>query len=399
MLAAEKTLDSALLQQVTEFRHDLHQHPELGYREVRTSAKVREWLKALDVHFVADLAGGTGVLAYLPATKDPDQAPTVALRADMDALPILEDTGLPYSSANEGVMHACGHDGHTSVLCGAVAALKSTPERPNNLLFIFQPAEEGGAGGRRMVEDGVLTGKLVGKPADVIFGLHGYNRLKLGEVCTCDGAMLASTDEISISVVGKGGHAALPNSGVDPTVIAAQILIGLQTIVSRNVDPLDSMVISMPMMHGGPAHNVIPDRVELTGTMRTLLAETRTLGLRRIREVAEGIATAHGARAEVTFGKDGYPVTRNNPEAAARFRRVMRQTEGLELVPDTMPVMGGEDFSFYGASGVPACFYWLGLKDREEQQYPNLHAPKFDFNDKAIPFGIQAMVALALSGR
>ena len=338
MIAAAHSLDSALLQEVTDFRHDLHRHPELGYKEIRTSGMVREWLAAHGVQFVGDLAGGTGVLGYLPATHNPERARTIALRADMDALPILEESDLPYVSQNEGVMHACGHDGHTSILCGTAATLARQAERPNNLLFIFQPAEEGGAGGRRMVEDGVLTGKLLGRSADMIFGLHGYNLMKLGEVSTCDGPMLASTDEIFITVRGKGGHAAAPHTGVDPTIVAAQILIGLQTIVSRGVDPLDSIVISMPMMHGGTAHNVIPDRVELTGTLRTLEMSTKAFGLRRIREVAEGIAAAHGASAEVRYGTDGYPVTKNDVHAAARFRNIIRGTEGIELIADTKPV-------------------------------------------------------------
>ncbi len=397
MIAIEPLLDSELLGQVTNLRHDLHANPELGYNEVRTSGKVREWLSELGVGFKADLAGGTGVLGFLPATENLGSAPTIALRADMDALPIKESTGRPYTSKNDGIMHACGHDGHTSILSGAAAVLSRTSERKNNVLFLFQPAEEGGAGGKRMVQEGALTGKIIGKPADMIYGLHGFGGLSVGQVATCDGAMLASADEFWIDVSGKGGHAAQPHTGIDPVVVAAQIVVSLQTIVSRNVDPLDSLVISVPMFHAGTAHNVIPHVAQLHGTLRTLRTETRSYAMRRIEEVITGIASAAGCIAALRYGDHGYPVTLNDPKSAARFRRLIGETEGVQLMPDTAPIMGAEDFSFYGESGVPACFYWLGLKKDESHIYPNFHTPEFDFNDDALRVGIKAMVKLALS--
>lgn len=396
MVSPAFRLDSGLLQQVADFRHDLHRHPELGYKETRTSEKVQTWLTALGIEFKAGLALGTGILGYLPATTNPATAPTIALRADMDALPIVEATGLDYSSVYPGVMHACGHDGHTSVLAGTAAALAKTAERPNNILFVFQPAEEGGAGGRRMVEDGVLTGKLLGKAADMIFGLHGYSSLDVGQVCTCDGPMLAATSNLNIRVKGVGGHAASPHVCVDPVVCASHIVVALQTIVSRGTDPLDSLVISVPMFHAGTAHNVIPVEVELTGTIRTLKDETQKFAWRRIEELVHGIAAGLGCTAEVDFGDDNYPVTLNDPVAAARFRSIVNKTEGVELMPDCLPIMGGEDFSFYGQSGVPACFYWLGLRVPGTDSYPNVHTPEFNFNDAALEVGIRAMLSLAL---
>jgi amidohydrolase len=386
-------LISADLPRIRDIRHDLHAHPELGYQEVRTSGVVRRELTEAGIEHIGGLALGTGVLAYLPATVA--NAPTVALRADMDALPIKEKTGVSYASTNEGVMHACGHDGHTSIMIGTARVLSKLPERPNNLLFIFQPAEEGGAGGRRMCEDGALAGTVLGKRADIIFGLHGYPGLPVGQVGTRTGSMMASADEFRITVTGRGGHAAMPHTGIDPIVVASQIVVALQTIASRGVNPLDSIVVTIGEFHAGSAHNVIPDTVELHGTLRTLLAETRTYGERRVTEIATGVAAALGATAEVQF-LGGYPVTRNDAGAADRFRRVASETLPGGLAPDVAPTMGAEDFSFYG-DHAPACFYWLGILPKGADTYPNLHAPEFDFNDDALEVGMRAMAALALS--
>ncbi len=389
-MALREQIDTNI-QRITEIRHDLHAHPELGYEEHRTSGVVQRELAAAGIAFKAGLAGGTGVLGFLPATKP--NAKTVALRADMDCLPIEENTGKSYASTVKGKMHACGHDGHTSVLIGAAQRLAQTPERPNNLLFIFQPAEEGGAGGRKMCEDGVLEGRVLGKPVDMIFGLHGFPYLKVGEMGTKTGALLAAADWFEIEVRGKGGHAAMPNAGVDPVVVAAHIVTALQSIASRNVSPLDSIVVTIGVVKAGTAHNVIPDAATLVGTLRTLKPETRELGERRIKEIAATIAQAFGATAHVDFHR-GYPITHNDARATAHLRSVLGDSG---LLPDEMPpVMGGEDFSFYGQH-VPACFYWLGLLDSGQDKYPNLHAPEFDFNDAALPVGIDAMCRLALA--
>lgn len=383
-----EALVDADLPHLIALRHDLHAHPELGYEEVRTSGVVRRELEQVGIGFADGLAGGTGVLGFLPSTADPESAETVALRADMDALPIHENTGRSYASTAAGKMHACGHDGHTTILLGAARALAQM-ERPHNVVLVFQPAEEGGAGGRRMCEDGVLEGRVIGKPVDRIFGLHGYPGLKVGQVATVDGPMLAAADTIHLKVFGKGGHAAMPHTGVDPIVVASHIVAACQTIASRNVDPLDSVVVTFAQFHAGSAHNVIPGVAELNGTVRTLRADTRKFAEQRLNEIAHGVASAFGASAEFVY-EHGYPVTYNDLDMAALFRREV----GEDVQPDTAPVMGGEDFSFYGQH-VPACFYWLGLVPEHQSGYPNLHAPEFDFNDDALAVGVRAMCRLA----
>lgn len=368
-------------------RRDLHAHPELGYEEHRTAELVRRELESAGVQVVSGLAGGTGVLGFLPSTGE-ENAPTVALRADMDALPIEELTGLDYASRHPGKMHACGHDGHTTILIGAARALAQT-ERPNHVLFVFQPAEEGGAGGKRMCEDGVLQGRVIGRAADRIFGLHGYPGLHVGEVATRPGTMMANADNLRVRVFGKGGHAAMPHTGIDPIVVASHIVVAIQSIASRAVDPLDSMVITIGQIQSGTAHNIIPERADLVGTVRTLRPETQALAERRIKEVVEGVAAAFGTHAEVDF-EHGYPAVVNDADLV----EVFKSSVGERVMVDPPPVMGGEDFSFYGLQ-VPACFYWLGLRAPDQTSYPNLHAPEFDFNDEALPVGVRAMCRLA----
>jgi len=385
------TLDERIATELPDLiaiRHDLHRHPELAFDEHRTSGIVQQELGKLGIQFQSGLGKGTGVLGFLPATGEAQE--TVALRADMDALPIFENTGKEYTSTVEGKMHACGHDGHTTILIGAARVLSKLEERKNNVLFVFQPAEENGGGGNYMVQDGVLDGRVLGPKADIIFGLHGYPGMTVGGVGTRTGPMMASSDEFWIQVRGKGGHAAMPHTGIDPVMVSAQIINALQTICSRGVSPLDSIVVTVGSIHGGTATNIIPDTVDLAGTIRTLRAETREYGEKRLREIVEGVARSLGASVEIKVNK-GYPVTANAPEAAERFRRTV---EGLQ--PDVEPTMGAEDFSYYGQV-TPACFFWLGLVPEGQTSFPNLHAPEFDFNDEAIPVGVKAMCQLALS--
>lgn len=375
------------LPDLVAIRHDLHRHPELAFDEHRTSGVVQAELGRLGIQFQAGLGRGTGVLGFLPATGTVQK--TVALRADMDALPILENTGKEYASTVEGKMHACGHDGHTTVLIGAARVLAALPERKNNVLFVFQPAEENGGGGQYMVRDGVLEGQVLGPKADMIFGLHGYPGMPVGNVGTRTGPMMAASDEFWISVRGKGGHAAMPHLGFDPVMVSAQIITALQTISSRNVSPLDSVVCTIGSIHGGTATNIIPDTVELAGTIRTLRNETREYAEKRMRSIVEGVATALGATVDIRVNK-GYPVTVNDADAAEIFRSTV---DGLTA--DVEPTMGAEDFSYYGQT-TPACFFWLGLVPEGQTGYPNLHAPEFDFNDDAIPVGVRAMCKLAM---
>lgn len=378
---------------LAELRHDIHRCPELMYEEVQTSGRVQTELAKVGVEFKAGLAKGTGVLGYLPATKPGGK--TVALRADMDALPIHEETGLPYASETPGKMHACGHDGHTAILVGVARALVQEPERQNDVLFVFQPAEEGGAGGRAMCEDGVLDGKVLGGKADVIYGLHGWPEEPVGEVRWKVGPMMAATNQFIIQIHGKGGHAAAPHTTVDPVVTAAQIVTALQSIGSRNVDPLDAIVVSVTSVHGGTAFNVIPELVELRGTMRTLLPETRVLGKERIFAISEGIGAAMGCRVEIEW-REGYPVTANEAGATDDVRRVASAVVGEGKVAElSAPVMGGEDFSFYGER-IPAAFYFVGLRPEGVDEMPSVHTPRFDFNDAVIPDCVEIMSRLAL---
>lgn len=381
------------LRRIVRIRHDLHAHPELGYQEHRTSEVVQRELSALGIEHRGGLGGGTGVLAHIPATQP--NAETVALRADMDALPILENSGVEYSSTTPNVMHACGHDGHASMLLGTATVLSQLSERPHNILLLFQPAEEGGAGGLKMCEDGVLGGKVLGAPADRIFGLHCHPYTLIGDVSTCVGPMMASADSFHARITGHGGHAAMPHSTIDPVVITSQIILAWQTIASRNVNPLEPVVVTCAEVHAGVAHNVIPDFVEVSGTVRTFSDETRELALRRLVEIAEGICAVHGASFHLDW-MTSYPVTKNDAEAESRWRSALREFSGQVLADPVPPVMGAEDFSFYGAH-TKACFFWLGLKSSEDSHYPNLHAPEFDFNDAAIPYGVEAMCRLALA--
>lgn len=384
------------LSDVSALRHDLHRHPEIMFEEKRTSGVVARELSALKIEHKAGLAGGTGVLAWIPATGDPGSSKTVALRADMDALPIREKTGRPYASQTDGVMHACGHDGHTSMLIGVARALSKASQRANNVLLVFQPAEEGGAGGEKMCQAGCLNGKVLGEPADVIYGLHGWPEMELGTVATRSGPLLAATDEFHITVRGKGGHAAYPHACIDPIVIASQIVMALQTIASRHANPLDSVVCTVGAFHAGHANNVIPDFAELIGTIRTLKPETRKSAEAELRRIATGTAAALGGSAEIDW-RIGYPATVNDAGATERFRLIAREVVGSSRVLEREhPTMGGEDFSFYGKH-VPACFFFLGLRPGSMKSYPNLHTPEFDFNDDALPIGIEVMTRLALA--
>ncbi|MCU0316290.1 MAG: amidohydrolase [Fimbriimonadaceae bacterium] len=376
---------------LTALRHELHEHPEVMYEEVWTSERVKKEIDRIGIPCLPGLAGGTGILAHLPATKPGGK--TVALRADMDALPIREETGLPYASKIDGKMHACGHDGHTTILIGALGALAQESDRPNDILFLFQPAEEGGAGGQKMVQEGALDGSRLGKPADVIYGLHGWPEGRFGEITVRNGPMLAATDEWTVVIRGKGGHAAAPHLSQDPVVAAAQVIVALQSIVSRNADPLDSLVFTTGAIHAGQAHNVIPDTVELKGTMRTLKPETRVMGEARFRTLVTSVSEALGCHAEIIWN-EGYPVTFNDPWATDRFRTIVRDFVGEDLTEKENPVMGGEDFSYYGQV-VPACFCFVGLRREGDEKPAGLHTPRFDFNDAIIPRCVEMFCRLA----
>ena len=371
-------------------RHRLHQIPELAYEEYKTAAAIREELSRLKIDFVAGTPDApTATIAMLgDVTK-----PCIALRADIDALPIVEETGLAYSSTHEGRMHACGHDGHTSILIGTAEVLKQmTADLPVCIKLLFQPAEEGGGGADRLVRAGVLDGTL-GPKVCAIFGLHGWPGLPVGFVSTRGGAVLASTDSFSAKFVGSGCHGAFPHLGRDPIVTAAEAVLNLQQFVSREMDPTEPAVVTVGMFHAGTATNVIPDCATIEGTARTLTKASREKIEASIQRRCEGIAMANGCR--VTFEwTDGYPATINDPAMADYVAEVGRSTLGADhYVPASGPAMGGEDFAYY-LEKVPGCFFFLGTCPAGRDRYPSLHNDHYDFTDAALGVGVRMFVNL-----
>jgi amidohydrolase len=384
------------LESLTAIRRDLHRHPELSYQEKRTAGVAARELAAIGAQ-VKQGVGVTGVLGYLPASDQAGNAkPAVALRADMDALPIVEETGKPYASCISGLMHACGHDGHTTILIGAARVL-SKIHRPRPVLFVFQPAEEGGAGGDRMCKDGAMGGQAaggLGNPVGCIYGLHGWPTVDLGNVACKPGPILAATDDFVVRIHGTQSHGAYPHQGHDPILATSHIITQLQSVASRNVSPLDSVVVTVGAIHAGTASNIIPQSVEFIGTIRTLRKQTRAMAKERFFAIVEGVAKSMGCRAEILW-EDGYPVTDNEPKLTHGFFETADGALGSEkVVRLTEPSMGGEDFAYYGAF-VPSCFYQLGLKPAGMERFPTLHQPDFDFNDDAIPVGVKLMSMLA----
>lgn len=385
------------LASLIDIRHDIHAHPETAYQEKRTSQLVQRELQRAGVTFSPGLARGTGILAHIPG-PDPN-APAIALRADMDALNITEKTDLPWKSTISGKMHACGHDGHTTILIGTARILARIAREhgglPRPVTFLFQPAEEGGAGGRAMIQDGALDGSRLGPPVEAIYGLHGWPGQHVGIVSTRPGPMLASADSFYATFTGRGTHAALPHLGNDPILAMSAATLAVQQIASRNVNPLDAIVVSVTQQNGGTANNVIPETAKLGGTVRTLNPDTRTFAQTRLAEIIDLTARTYGCTASFDY-KRGYPVTVNHDDAAEIVRNVATETLGdSAYVPMAEPVMGAEDFSFYGQH-VPACFFLIGLLDPDQESMPGLHHPAFDFNDDAFATGIEMMCRLAL---
>ena len=332
-----------ILPELISMRHDIHSHPELGYEEQRTSGIIQQCLSDYKVPFVSGLAKGTGVLGFIEGEGDK----AVALRADIDALPIAEENTFDWKSVHEGCMHACGHDGHTTILLGAAKVLSRIANKqvlPNPVTFVFQPAEEGGGGGQQMVLDGCLDGSQIGQPVGMMFGLHGWPQLQLHHVATRAGPMLAADIGINVTIRGIGGHAAFPHLCKDSIVCAAHIITSVHQLASRNTDPLDSLVVSITQIHGGTTHNIIPDEVHLSGTMRYLKQETGEMAKQRFTEIVNGVASAHGCEASITL-LDGYPVTKNHPEAVITFFDIAKQTIDPSCVSEfENPVMGGRGF-------------------------------------------------------
>ncbi|WP_191059634.1 M20 aminoacylase family protein [Geminicoccus harenae] len=369
----------ALVPEVTAWRQHLHAHPELGYEEHATQAFLAEKLKEFGVDEVVAGMGGTGVVGLIRGRRPGNRA--IGLRADIDALPITELTGKPYASTNPGRMHACGHDGHTAMLLGAAKHLAATRDFAGSVVVIFQPAEEGGAGAKRMLEDGLFQRF----PVEVVYGLHNWPQMPVGTFAMHQGPAMAGTDEIRIELAGKGCHAAMPNTGIDPIVAAAQLVSALQNIISRETDPMDRAVLSVTAINAGTAFNVVPDTATLKGTVRTFRADTRERIIGRIRQMVEAFGQAFGVRAELHH-RPGYPPTINHPEQRDFGAAVAAEVVGAEnVVRDPLPSMGGEDFSFM-LEQVPGAYIWMGIGGFEEGRV--LHNARYDFNDAALPVGM-----------
>ena len=368
---------------IIAWRRDLHRHPELEYDVHRTAASVAEKLKAFGCDEVVPAIGRTGVVGVIKGKRAPG-GKTIGLRADMDALPIEEATGLSYASTVAGKMHACGHDGHTAMLLGAARYLAETRNFSGQGVVIFQPAEEGGAGAKAMIDDGLMTRFGI----EEVYGMHNYPGIAAGEFAIRPGPMMAAADHLSIEIEGKGGHAARPHFTIDPVLIGAQIVTQLQSIVGRNVDPLDSAVVSICLFQAGTTNNVIPQKALLRGTARSLTPDVQDLVETRIREIVEGTARMHGARAALTYIRS-YPVTRNHSDQAAFAASVAREIVGDSHVDtNVLPVMGAEDFSFM-LEARPGAFIFVGNGDSA-----GLHHPAYDFNDEIIPVGASYWVRL-----
>ncbi|MBV9189406.1 MAG: amidohydrolase [Betaproteobacteria bacterium] len=373
--------------ELTAVRRDIHAHPELAFNETRTSSLVADKLAGWGIEVHRGLAK-TGIVGVI-AGKKKTSGRGIGLRADMDCLPMHERNTFDHKSQNEGRMHACGHDGHTTMLLGAARYLQETRNFDGTAYVIFQPAEEGGGGGQVMVQEGLFERF----PANEVYGLHNWPGLAPGQMAVRAGPVMAATDEIQITIRGKGGHGAMPHLTVDPVVISAQVITALQTIASRTVSPLDSVVVSICSMATSQVgvFNVIPDHVKLVGTVRTFQQGTRELAERRVREIATKTAEAFGGSAEVNYAR-GYPATVNSAREAEFAAQVGKRLFGEKnVITEHEPTMGGEDFS-YMLQARPGAYVFLGQGGM--QGGCMLHNPNYDFNDEVIPLGAGYLAAL-----
>ncbi len=366
------------VEELVAWRRDLHAHPELAYEERRTAAFVAERLRSFGVDEVHTGIGGTGVVGVLRAGSGRG---SIALRADMDALPIQEETGVAWASRNAGKMHACGHDGHTTMLLGAARYLAETRRFDGTVYLIFQPAEEGLSGARAMLEDGLFERF----PADRVFGMHNWPWLEPGVFAVHDGAAMAASDEFRIRLEGRGCHAAMPHLGRDPIIAGCALVQALQSLVARETDPLEALVLSVTCFHAGDAYNVVPQTAELVGTVRTFRADLRDRAEARLREIARGVGASFGLAIEVDYRR-GYPATVNTSGEAERCAAVAAEIAGEEAVRrDERPSMGSEDFAFM-LERRPGAYVWLGQGGAAEGRI--LHSPFYDFNDEILPHGV-----------
>ena len=371
------------LAEITAWRHDFHRYPELLFDVHRTAGRVADLCRSFGCDEVIEGIGQTGVVAVIKGKSD-TRGRVIGLRADMDALPIHEQTGLPYASLTPGKMHACGHDGHTAMLLGAAQYLAATRDFDGQVICIFQPAEEGGGGGREMVRDGLITRWQI----DEVYAMHNMPGIAVGHFAIRPGAIMAAADQFEIVVTGKGGHAAKPQDCIDPLVAAAQMIVSLQTIASRSVDPLKEVVVSVCVIEtDSVAHNVIPQVVTMKGTVRSMNPKVQDLVEDRLTRIIAGTALAFGVKADLTYRR-GYPVTVNTPANTGYAIAVADAVSG-KVDPDTAPMMGAEDFSFL-LNERPGAYIFLGNGDTEM-----VHNPGYVFDDAALPFGASWFAGMA----
>ena len=372
---------------IVNIRRELHEHPELMYEEFKTSELIRRELDKLDIPYKHPIAE-TGVLASIGNGN----GPCVALRADMDALPIHEETDVPFRSKIDGKMHACGHDCHVSMLLGAAKLLKEKENKINGTVkLLFQPAEEGGAGGKLMREEGALKDPAVER----IFGLHVWPQMPSGQIGSREGTFLAATSSLSLTVKGVGGHAAVPQLTKDPVLTSARIITNLQSIISRELDPLDSGVVSITVINGGNASNVIPSDVKVKGTLRSLTMEGLKKLQKRVKEIAEGIAQTHGCEAIVEYVGNDYPPTVNDSDMWKFAKKIGIELLGNENVSDLDAVMGGEDYAYY-TEKVKGCFVVLGMNNPDIDATYSVHHPMFKADEDALHIGTALHTIFAL---
>ncbi|MFD2052056.1 M20 aminoacylase family protein [Mesorhizobium calcicola] len=372
-----------LRNEVADWRHYLHQNPELGYQVHNTARFVAEKLASFGINHIETGIAETGVVAVIQGVGG--EGPAIGLRADMDALPITEESGKPWTSTEVGLMHACGHDGHTAMLLGAAKHLAASRNFKGTVVLIFQPAEEDGRGAQKMVQEGLMERYGITQ----VYGMHNMPGVDVGTFAICDGSILAALDEFDVIIKGKGGHAASPHLTVDPVVVGAQIIVGLQSLVSRNTDPTEALVISVTRFNAADAYNVIPNQVVLGGTVRSLSPTLRDFAEHRIKACAEGIANGFGAAIEYRHRRLE-PLTFNHAEGTLRALKAARGLVGENSVNDrTKPLMGSEDFA-YMLEARPGAMIFLG-----NGATAGLHNPSYDFDDEALPYGLGYWVNLA----
>ncbi|MEZ5783294.1 MAG: M20 aminoacylase family protein [Rhizobiaceae bacterium] len=369
--------------EIAGWRRTLHQQPELDFAVYKTAEFVQQKLAEFGVDEIATGIGRTGVVGIIKGSKG--AGATIGLRADMDALPMQEITGKAYQSQTPGVAHACGHDGHTAMLLGAAKYLAETRNFAGSVAVIFQPAEEGGGGGREMVQDGMMDRFGI----DRVFGMHNLPNLPVGKFAIKPGAIMAATAEFTIVVKGRGGHAAMPHTTIDPISIGTQLVTALQSIVSRNANPVESLVVTVTKFHAGDAYNVIPNRADIAGTVRALKQDLAVLAEKRMKEICNGLAVAHGIEIELDYDAN-YPVTMNDPVEAVFAGAVAAEVAGAANVDlEAPPLMAGEDFS-YMLEARPGAFIFLGNGGSAP-----LHHPAYDFDDTAIAHGVSYWIRIA----